>query len=124
MLYGQRAKISRRRKRKSSEVNDVRSSNPSVRGMEGRKGIRSKGGYWLPSKEGFGNPYRTFASASSKPDSTILPSTTSSIKKFQRFHDLPVTGVIDKATRRKMRKTNTRSDRSAYSYRKGSGRAD
>lgn len=47
-----------RRKRKPSEVSDVRSDGPSSRPMEGYRGYRSKGGYSIPSDDGFGNPYR------------------------------------------------------------------
>lgn len=49
-------------------------------------------------------------------DRTILLPRQKDIKQFQQFHNLPLSGVIDKATRRKMRKTNTHQATGALGY--------
>jgi peptidoglycan hydrolase-like protein with peptidoglycan-binding domain len=54
-------------------------------------------------------------------DHTVLPNNPHSIRRFQRFHKLNPSGVVDGATRRKMRATNTRLDKSALSYYKSAG---
>lgn len=51
-----------------------------------------------------------------KPDHTILIPRAHEIKQFQRYHGVPVTGVIDHATRRKMRQVNTTVATGALSY--------
>lgn len=48
-----------KRKRKPSEVSDVRSSNPGTRGVEGARAYKSKAGYQIPYSQDTGrNPYK------------------------------------------------------------------
>jgi hypothetical protein len=47
------------KKRKPSEVSDVRSSNPGTKGVEGARRFKSKAGYQIPYSQDTGrNPYK------------------------------------------------------------------
>jgi hypothetical protein len=49
-------------------------------------------------------------------DRTVLLPRPHDIRQFQRFHNLPVTGIVDAPTKRKMRQVNTTMATGALGY--------